>query len=604
MGKSKNPTYPDADPTAPGGMSKAALIRELVDKHGYIEKGPDGVTGMRWPDMIDLVCAERLEREREAKAEQSAREVAQVTAERYGADVFSREDEHEEQDAAVNDYDQSYYDEREDAGYEAEHPDDEDIDALLNDLDEALDEQAERIEEQKATSLLHRVPGTLDYIFNGHMGAGPSASERWINCTASLGASLKFLETLTPNQQAEFAVANESARQGTTAHAVGESELLALLGRISEEELDNTLLDLAITPPDGEAYDEDMAEYVREYTDLMSQYAAERGDDHVLVEQRVSAVVPLVDLHEGETYEVRGSADGVALPTEDEPDLVVADLKYGNGIDVDVDSNPQLRIYALGVLDQLLDDEGNLITPVDTITYYIVQPRLGGIKQFSESLDALLDWRDEVLSPALTKALYGINEGAAFAPSESACQWCPARGQCSALAEVRIASAQDLFDVVADVEENPFDVGVISENRLGELLAQAKMVHDIYDDLKAEAQRRLYRGEAVPGFHLVNYTPPRYWREDADSALDPMLHRDEGALLPSKIRAMLWKDPTLMTPTQALAILKKNGIEADELNELIIAPDKKPVVAPVTDRRSKWEGRAPEDMFADESEAE
>ena len=666
---SKNPTYPDAHPTAPGGMSEKALAKELIEKHGY-EAG--AVAKMKWPEKIDAVCQERLNREAEVK--QIAVEESMFTRtydeQEYGTALIIKKAEQDpsiedmfadlDEDADLPPWDDDAVPvsiEAEIAKYGAQ-PEDytepepepesdevDDFDALMAELDDGLMDEALaeidhlKTETSKANNkpkhvpswrkdpgcpqcghathgdlgcpdmsvdcdctfvrptLLTKIPGVLDYVFNGHMGAGPSASERWINCTASLGASRAFLETLTPNQQAEFAIANIAARQGTTAHAAAEAELLTAVGRMDQDELDTTLMELSIHPDTaGEAYDEEMAEYITEYVDLMRQYALDRGEDHVLVEHRVSAVVPLVGLHEGEVYEVKGTADGVALPTETDPDLAVADLKYGNGIDVEVEDNSQVRICALGVLDSMADEDGNLIVNVETITYYIVQPRLGGLKTYTETLDDLLDWRDNVLSPALTKALYGQAEGATFEPSDAACQWCPARGTCSALAEQRIEQAQDLFDVVVDDE---FSTGALTDGRLGELLAQAKAVRDIYDDLKDEAQRRLHRGRQVPGFHLVNYSPPRYWADGAVDALDPMLHQDEGAVLAAKHRALLWTKPEVVSPTQAVKILKANGIKEPEkeLGDLIVVPDKKPVVAPVNDRRSKWEGLPPEQMF-------
>ena len=65
--------------------------------------------------------------------------------------------------------------------------------------------------EKAGTSLFIGMPVTRDYIFDGHAGAGPSGAERWMNCTESLGAARRFLETLSPNQQAEFAVGGSAA---------------------------------------------------------------------------------------------------------------------------------------------------------------------------------------------------------------------------------------------------------------------------------------------------------------------------------------------------------------------------------------------------------
>lgn len=452
------------------------------------------------------------------------------------------------------------------------------------------------------------MPHGLDYIFDGHAGASPSGAERWMNCTASLGASRRFLETLTPNQQAQFASGSSAARQGTTAHAAAEIEARMILGELDQSEVDVSLLELAIMPlSEGEAYDDEMAEYITEYVDLIRQYVNDRGSDHVLIESRVIASVPLIDIGPagdpmlGDVYEIPGSADAVAMPTPEDPDLVVVDLKYGDGIDVDVEHNPQARIYGLGALALLVDDEGNLITDVRNVVYHIVQPRLGGIKTWIEPVEDLLAWRDEVLSPALTYALNGVAAGATFSPSDETCQWCPAKGSCAALAEQRMTQATELFDTVVEAEfvDGPGafpETASLSDERLGSLLSQIEGLVKIKDDLKAEAQRRLYRGGSVPGYKLVSYTPPRAWSKDAEHKL--------AAAVGAKRAKSLYKPASLLTPKQALVVLKKeHGIDTPEevLGSLIESPNKRAVVAPVGDRRKDWTGTPPEQMFDDET---
>lgn len=451
-------------------------------------------------------------------------------------------------------------------------------------------------------------PETLDYLFDGHAGTGPSGAERWMTCTASLGASRAFLETLTPNQQVEFAKSSEAARQGATAHAAAEAKALMVLGEITAEEMDTTLLELSIEPENGaEAFTEEMEEFISEYVDLIKQY--HDSGRVVQIEQRVSAVVPLTGSYEGEVYENKGSADAAVLPSRSEKEVVVADLKYGVGIDVDVEHNPQTRIYALGVLTDLADDEGNL-PDIERVTYHIVQPRLGGIKTWSEPLDDLLTWRDEVLSPALTAALYGKDEGATFVPTEAGCQFCPARGTCPALAESLMAAADDLFDAVvqAEFEDGPGafpETESLSDERLGALLTQINGLSKIKDDLKAEAQRRLHRGGTVPGFKLVSHTPKRKWKPEAAEALDP--DGDPTLLvegLPPETARLLWTKK-ILTPKQALLLLAKEGLDVeDKIAPLIDAPPKVPLIAPENDRRKTWEDAPPEAMFPDHSEEE
>lgn len=709
--------YPGADPTAPGGMSKANLRLELREKHGV---SMDDSREMSWPDLIQRVIDERLAREAEAKGTSAGRTQSEIEGDLLDTpppfsgtaeDMFDLLDEDEadplaeyeglaedvdvdEEDetdpwadareqelrgkqvpelkglardyqiagsstmrraeliAAVLQYEIDYFAEHPDGegedpvcrcgteesahasvdpphlfvpgGYDDEPDEDYEIhsprggiqfagsfdgiteqpDPLPEDFDEddeVFDPEtlfAEIVAERQAEAdanppIFLGIPGIKDYVFDGHAGAGPSASERWINCTMSLSASREFLETLSPNQQRTYAGANLAARQGTTAHAVSEAKANHMLGRIDDAELDNALLDLSIVPDEGEAYDDEMDEYTNEYVDLIRQYVDERGAERVLIERRVSAAIPLAELHEGEVYMVHGSADCIGLPTEDTPDLLVADLKYGEGIDVEVEDNTQAMTYALGALDLLTDDEGNLITDVETVTIVIAQPRLGGIKVWKTTLDELFDWRDDVLSPALTRALYGRDEGATYEPSKTACQFCPARGRCPALAEQRMHEAIELFDVVQDAE---FENGPgafpetesLDNERLGSLLDQISGLMDLYPDLKEEAQRRLHRGEEIPGRWLVNYSPPRKWKDGAVQKIE------NSATLASKL---ILTEPRLLSPAQAEKVL---GDGYGRISKLVEKPDKRPVMnTGAGDRRSRWEGKPPEAMFPD-----
>lgn len=580
--------YPDADPTSPGGMSQKQLVTELVDEAG-MDKAE--AKALSWPEQIAAVAQHRQTIDL--------------------SDLDYRCDLHELQncgecDGTAATHEASLTDQSHDLFDAIEHvkrmdlnevavsfPDD-DIEA---EFAEAQDEQAATQVNQPAP-LFIGMPDTLDFIFDGHAGAGPSGAERWMNCTSSLGAARAFLETLSPNQQVQFAKSGDAARQGTTAHSAAEVKIGVMMGTVSPEEAEATLLELTIMPEtEDEAYDSEMDEHLNEYVDLVQTYV-DAGHD-VLVEARVEAAVPLVGLHEGEVHVIPGSGDTIMMPTRKDPVLTVTDLKYGNGIDVGVDENPQVRIYGLGALALLTDDEGNLTIDIERVDYHIVQPRLGGIKTWSESVDDLLTWRDEVLAPALTAAVYGDNNlpehQPTYVPSEEACQWCPARGGCAALAESRVEFAQDLFDVVVEAEFEGHDIaegfpetGALTNDRLGALLAQVEGLVKIKDDLKEEAQRRLHRGDSVPGYQLVSYTPPRKWTENALSEIE---HDPD---LPA-----LWKPKQLLTPKQALTLL---GEQAELIEALIDTPDKRPVVAREGDRRKTWTGTPPEQMFPDTEE--
>lgn len=687
---SENPTHPEAPPTAPGGMSRAALVEELIKEHGYVADSDwDGVS---WPDLIDMVVAERLESDQipqpdeeladevdglrhcgecgteldaddtsvlcgecedddEVEAEELA-EANEVTAE-WENEGYAEDSEPLLDDPVFPSAKKMFDDEGDDpdvpdegvawidlaAEFEAlsdeakaearaagsffedelpahiaesmldpeyamvgDDPDVMDPEALFEEMFAARAE----VEAAAPPPLFIGIPGVRDYIFDGHAGAGPSGAERWMNCTMSLSASRKFLETLSPNQQREFAKSSTAARQGTTAHAVAEVEANHMLGRVDTSEMEMTLLELTIDPEhETEAYDADMAEYVGEYVDLVKSYAQERGADSIMIESRVEAAIPLVGVHEGEVYIIRGSADLGVKPTKKYKTLVVGDLKYGEGIDVGVDENPQIREYALGMLGEFVDEEGNLTIDIDSIEYIIAQPRLGGIKRWSESVEDLLTWRDEMLAPALTRALYGAPEGATYEPSDLACQWCPARGACPALAEKVMTEGASMFEEMneAEFENGPGsfpETTSLSPDRLGELLKMSEDVDKLRKSLREEAQRRLHRGEDVPGYHLVNYSPPRYWVEDAQDKIA------QGEVkLPAKVRDSLFTEPALVSPAVAEKVLGtgKEG-KFPLVLDLVVKPDKQPVIGRTTDRRKAWEGKPPEAMFDVEDETD
>lgn len=612
--------YPQADPTAPGGMSKANLRIELAERHGVpMEESRE----MSWPDLIQAVIDGRLGREAEIKDEQAVAMAVEVMfpddddddefADYEAPEVEHHADgsEHDPIECLHNEHgglfadtlDAEIEESMKDPEYAAAfvgEPEGDDTDDEVFDPEALFAEiLAARAEETAANPpIFLGIPGIKDYVFDGHAGAGPSASERWMTCTMSLSASRKFLETLSPNQQRTFSGANLAARQGTTAHAVGEAKANHMLGVLDDAELDNTLLDLTLSPDEGEEFDDEMDEYVNEYVDLIKQYADERGPENILIEARVEAAIPLSGMHEGEVYIIRGSMDAGAMPTPEEPVLVGIDLKYGEGIYVDATGNTQLMIYLLGLLGELVDEDGNLTVDIEKIRLYIAQPRLGGIKSWELTIDELLDWRDDVLSPALTEALYGADEGATYNPNPSACQFCPARGSCPALAEQRITQAADLFDVIVDAEftDGPGsfpETTSLTNERLAQLLTQVEGLVDLRKDLKEETQRRLHRGAQVPGYQLVNYTPPRKWKESAQDKIAA-----GGVRLPKAAREQLFTEPMLVTPTQAEKILGENYAK---IEKLVDKPAKRPVVAPEGDRRKKWEGLPPEAMFADES---
>ena len=77
------------------------------------------------------------------------------------------------------------------------------------------------------------------------------------------------------------------------------------------------------------------------------------------------------------------------------------DLKYGKGVEVSAERNPQMMIYAMGAYELL----GSLYD-IKHCRMIIFQPRLDNISYYELPLEELLDWAESVLRP---KALLALN---------------------------------------------------------------------------------------------------------------------------------------------------------------------------------------------------
>ena len=80
--------------------------------------------------------------------------------------------------------------------------------------------------------------------------------------------------------------------------------------------------------------------------------------------------------------------------------MEVIDFKYGKGVRVSAEHNPQMMIYALGAYDRFSFDYR-----IERVRMTIVQPRIDNLSEYELSVSELMQWTDETLRPA-AKAAY------------------------------------------------------------------------------------------------------------------------------------------------------------------------------------------------------
>lgn len=246
-----------------------------------------------------------------------------------------------------------------------------------------------------------------------HALLSPSAAHRWINCTAA-----PRLEATVEDSGSSYAA------EGTLAHAYCAQKLKEFLGLPTEDEA-KEIAELSDRYHTGE---------MDEYTDTYKAFVLEKfnaaraitRDALLLVETRLdfSGYVP----------EAFGTADAVIIA---DGTMEVIDFKYGKGVRVSADDNPQMKIYALGAYERF-----SFEYRIEHVRMTIVQPRLDNLSEFELSVSDLLAWTDEVLIPKANEA-YG--ENGVQVPGDW-CQFCKVKSNCRALAQKCIEAAKNRPD--------------------------------------------------------------------------------------------------------------------------------------------------------------
>lgn len=205
-----------------------------------------------------------------------------------------------------------------------------------------------------------------------HALLSASSSERWLNCTPSAR-----IESVYPETKSIF------ADEGTKAHDLCETYILAKL---------NVLPQFAVDVKNKEA-PLDMQAYAREYTDYVMSLSKDVYKIGIEEKLNLNEYIP----------EGLGTCDAYLI-TKDT--LHIIDFKYGMGVWVNAFDNPQLKIYALGVISNY---EIFYDIP-DNVTLHIYQPRLNNISTFNISTSELLEWAENILKPTAKKAYDGSGE--------------------------------------------------------------------------------------------------------------------------------------------------------------------------------------------------
>jgi hypothetical protein len=340
----------------------------------------------------------------------------------------------------------------------------------------------------------------------------PSSASRWIACPASAK-----LSTLVPYQEA-----GEAAKIGTAIHALAE-----------------TCFQLNADPIDFEGRKVEGIIMTKENCEFALHHliAIREIEDEVTSRDAILEVEKPVRLYHNKKISLEGTADVFAYSYETQK-LTIADLKTGRGY-VDAENNEQLMIYGLAAAAT------NYLTPKE-YEFQIIQPHHGEKRIHRMSADEMVIWEANVLMPAVLDA---ISDKPTFNPSESACQWCPAKHICPA--------QKEQFDIVAaqpDITVMPKDdihqvMLSLTPTQISAILDKAPLVEKFIDAVKEHATKQMEAGEVIAGWQLQPKRAARKWI-DATAARQALT---DAGLTDSQIF-----ETELISPTAAEKLLPKD----------------------------------------------
>ena len=387
------------------------------------------------------------------------------------------------------------------------------------------------------------MPGT-------HALLSASGAHRWLSCTPSARLEETFPETTSPY-----------AEEGTHAHALAELMLRKRFGEPMGPRAYKAALDALQADP---RYSPEMAEHVQEYVDYVEErFNAAKAvcpDAFLAIEQRLdlSHWVP----------EAFGTGDAVIVL---DGCLEIIDLKYGKGVAVSAEGNPQLRLYALGAQDAFA-----MLYDIHTMRMTIVQPRLDNISSETMSVAELLDWAETVVRP---RALLAIDGRGEYCPGDH-CRFCRARETCRARAEAVLSFAEYEF------RKPP----LLTDDEIPTLLEKAELIRSWIEDIATYALHAAESGTRFTGWKLVEGRAVRKYA-------------DEDAVL-QKLKASGY-DEAILTKRSLLGLTEMEKTIGKKpfgeiLAELIIRPAGKPVLVRDTDKRPELNSAATD--FKEETE--
>lgn len=369
-----------------------------------------------------------------------------------------------------------------------------------------------------------------------HAILSASGAHRWMNCTPSARLELEFDDK-----------SGEAAAEGTAAHGLSEHKLRKALGVQSKK---------PVSPYDCDEMEHYTDEYVSFVLEIIEQVKHSCNDPLVLVEQRLNF----------SKYVPDGFGTGDCLIIADGT-LHIIDFKYGQGILVSAEDNPQMKLYALGALEVF---DG--IYDIDDLSMIIYQPRRENISTWEVSKDSLYKWAREALKPKAEQAFNGNGD---YCPGDW-CQFCRAAVKCRTRAEAKMELAK--FEFVLPP--------LLSDEEIAEILLSIGDLTKWANEIIAYAtDSAVNHGKEWAGFKVVESRSNRKYTNEDDVAKAAQSAGYDN----------IYKQK-LLSITEMEKLLGKEKFK-EVLGGFIKKPPGKPTLVPISDKRQEIETSSAKNDF-------
>ena len=358
-----------------------------------------------------------------------------------------------------------------------------------------------------------------------HAVLSASASKRWLNCppSAKLNAEIPDITT-------------EYAKEGTDAHELAEYKVNQLLGIKADNPTENL-----------DYYNQEMEDCTDSYAQYIAEQMSQYSSPVVMVEQRLDF----------SRYVPGGFGTGDCIIVADDV-LIVIDFKYGKGVAVEAEYNPQMMLYALGALEMF-----SILYDINEVKMVIFQPRIENISEFSMPVSDLLNWAENELKPKAELAAKGEGE---FCAGEH-CRFCKVKATCRKRAEYNLAIAKYDFALPDMLEDSEIEM----------ILERADALTAWAADVKEYALSEALKGRKWDGYKVVEGRSNRkYTDEKMAAAVVKKAGKDP------------YSEPKILGITEMTKLLGGKKKFDELLSKYVCKPQGKPTLVPESDKRKEW----------------